>query len=95
MNAEVFVIGREKCKLVSRLRRQSGENLDDNGCPKIQDVIVAEGGRKVPWICSSYSFSTQIKTSLRQKESQSVWRLVYATFKVVNFVLVFCICKCD
>ena len=54
--AEVFLKGLEKCKLVSCLLGQNVENLDDYGCPKIQDVIVAEEGRNVSWICSSYPF---------------------------------------
>ena len=55
MNAEVFAKGFEKCKLLTRLLGQKVENLDDYGCPKIQDLV---GERKVnsSWICSSYPF---------------------------------------
>ena len=51
MNAEVFVKSLEKCKLVSRLLGENVENLDDYGCPKIQDLTVER--RKVSWIFSS------------------------------------------
>ena len=56
MDAEVLVKGLKKFKLVSRLLGQNVENVDDYDCPKIQDLIVAEEGRIVSWICSSYPF---------------------------------------
>ena len=39
MNAEVFAKGLEKCRLLTHLLGQNVENLDDYGCPKIQDVV--------------------------------------------------------
>ena len=65
MNAEVFAKGFEKCRLLTRLLGQIVENLDDYGCPKIQDLA---GERKVnrSWICSSYPF--QHKTRLHCAE---------------------------
>ena len=39
MNAEVFAKGLEKCRLLTSLLGQNGENLDDYGCPKIQDLV--------------------------------------------------------
>ena len=39
MNAEVFAKGFEKCRLLSSLLGQNVENLDDYGCPKIQDLV--------------------------------------------------------
>ena len=52
MNAEVFAKGLEKCRLLTSLRGQNVENLDDYGCPKIQDLV---GERKTDrsLICSS------------------------------------------
>ena len=41
MNAEVFAKGLEKCRLL--------ENLDDYGCPKVQDLVKTDKS----WICSS------------------------------------------
>ena len=56
MNREVFVKGLEKFKIVSRLLGQNLENLDGYGCPSIQDLLVAEDGKNVSWICSSCTF---------------------------------------
>ena len=39
MNAEVFPTGLEKCRLLSSLLGQNGENWDDYGCPKFQDLV--------------------------------------------------------
>ena len=39
MNAEVFVKGFEKCRLLTNLLRPNLENLDDYRCPKIQDLV--------------------------------------------------------
>ena len=44
MNAEVFARALEKCRLLTRLFGQIVENLDDFGCPKIQDLV---GERKM------------------------------------------------
>ena len=39
MNAEVCAKGVEKCRLLTNLLGQNVENLDDFGCPKIQDLV--------------------------------------------------------
>ena len=39
MNAEVFAKGFEKFRLLTSLLGQNVENLDDYGCPKIQDLV--------------------------------------------------------
>ena len=39
MNAEVDAKGLEKFRLVTTLLGQNVENLDDFGCPKIQDLF--------------------------------------------------------
>ena len=39
MNAEVFAKRLEKCRLLTNLLGQNVENLDDYGCPKIQDLV--------------------------------------------------------
>ena len=52
MNAEMFAKGFEKCRLLNRLLGEKVENLDDFGCPKIQD-LVREGRTNSSWICSS------------------------------------------
>ena len=52
MNAEVFAKGLEKCRLLTNLLGQNVENLDDYGCPKIQDLVKMDS----LWICSNYPF---------------------------------------
>ena len=52
MNAEVFAKGFKKCRLLTNLLRRNVENLDDYGCPKIQDLFKTDSS----WICSSYLF---------------------------------------
>ena len=68
MNAEVFAKGFEKCRLLTRLLGQRIENLDDYGCPKIQDLF---GERKTDssWICSSHQF--RHKTRLHCAEGKA------------------------
>ena len=39
MNAKVFSKGLEKCRLLTRLLGQNVENLEEYGCPKIQDLV--------------------------------------------------------
>ena len=53
MKAEVFAKGLEKCRLLTNLLGQNVENLDDYGCPKIQDLQVKTDSL---WICSNYPF---------------------------------------
>ena len=53
MNAKVFTREFDKCRLLTRLLGQNVENLDDYGCPKIED-LVGEGKTNSSWICSSY-----------------------------------------
>ena len=68
MNAEVFAKGFEKCRLLTRLLGQNAENLDDDGCPKFQD-LVGEGKTNCSWICFSYPF--QHKTRLHCAERKA------------------------
>ena len=39
MNAAVFAKGFEKCELLTRFLGQNVENLDDYGCPKVQNLV--------------------------------------------------------
>ena len=52
MNAEVFAEGLEKCRLLTNLFGLNVQNLDDYGCPRIQDLVKTDSS----WICSSYPF---------------------------------------
>ena len=65
MNAEVFAKGLEKCRLLIRLLGQNVENLDDYGCPKIQDLVKMDS----LWICPSYPFGH--KTRLHCAETKA------------------------
>ena len=51
-NPEVFAKGLEKCRLLSSLLGQNVENLDEYGCPKIQDLVKTDS----LWIRSNYLF---------------------------------------
>ena len=68
MNREVFAKGFEKGRLLTRLLGQNVENLDDYGCPKIQN-LVGEGKTNSSCICSSYTF--QDKTRLHCAERKA------------------------
>ena len=68
MNPEVFAKELEKCRLLTRLLGQNLENLDDYGCPKIQD-LVGEEKEISSWICSNYPF--RHKTRLHCAESKA------------------------
>ena len=65
MNAEVFAKGLEKCRLLTNLLGRNVENLDDYGCPKIQDLVKTD----TSWICSSYPF--RYKTRLHCAETKA------------------------
>ena len=55
MNAEVCAKGLEKCGLLTRLLGQIVENLDDSGCPKIEELVKTDSSR----ICSGYHSDTK------------------------------------
>ena len=54
-NAEVFAKGLKQCRLLTRILGQNLENLDESGCPKIQDLF-GEGKTNNSWIRFSYPF---------------------------------------
>ena len=76
MNAEVFAKGFEKCRLLTRLRGQNVENLDDYVCPKNQD-LVGEGKVNSSWICSSYPFrhKTRLHCAERKAKVYGDWAM--------------------
>ena len=51
MNAEVSAKRLEKCRLLANLLGQIVEDLDDYGCPKVQDLVKTDSS----WICSIYA----------------------------------------
>ena len=76
MNTEEFAKGLEKCRLLTRLLGQNVENLDDYGCPKIQD-LVGERKPKSSWICSMYPFrhKTRLHCAERKAKVYGDWAM--------------------
>ena len=74
MNAEVFAKRFGKCRLLTRLLGQNVENLDDYGCPKIQD-LAGEGKVNSSWIRSSYPFrhKTRLHCAERKAKVHGDW----------------------
>ena len=66
MNAEVFIKGLEKCRLLNRLLGRNVENLDDYGCPKIQDNVETDR----LWICSNYSFPHKTRLHCAERKAK-------------------------
>ena len=91
MNAEVIAKGFEKCRLLTRLLGQKVENLDDFGCPKIQDLL-GEGKANSSWICSSYLFrhKTMLHCAERKAKLYGGWALqplnLYFLYVCIVFV---------
>ena len=73
MNAEVFAKGFEKCILLANLLGQNVENLDDYGCPKIQDLVKTDS----LWICSSYPsrHKTRLPCAKREAKVYGEWAM--------------------
>ena len=65
MNAEVFAKGLEKCRLLTAFLGQNVENLDDYGCPKIQDLV------KTDSLCNCASYPYRHKTKLHCAERKA------------------------
>ena len=73
MNAEVFAKGLEKCKLLTSLLGQNVENLNDYGCPEIQDLAKTDS----LWNCSSYPFrhKTRLHSAERKAKVYGEWAM--------------------
>ena len=73
MNAEVFAKGLEKCRLLTNLLVRNVENLDDFGCPKIQDLVKTDSS----CICSSYPFrhKTRLHCAERKAKVYGDWAM--------------------
>ena len=87
MNAEVFAKGLEKCRLLTRLLEQNVENLDDYGCPKIQDLVKTDS----LWICSNYTFrhKTRLHCAERKAKVYGEWAMQQLYHLYVFIVFVF------
>ena len=66
MNAEVFAKGFEKCRLLTNLLGRNLENLDDYGCPKIQDLVKMDSS----WICSSYPVRQKTRLHCAERKAK-------------------------
>ena len=73
MNADVFAIGLENCRLLTSLVAQNVENLDDYSCPKIQDLVKTDS----LWKCSSYLFrhKTRLNCAERKAKVYGEWAM--------------------
>ena len=73
VNAEVFAKGLGKWRLLTNLFGQNVENLDDYGCPKIQDLVKTDS----LWICSSYPFrhKTRLHCAERKAKVYGEWAM--------------------
>ena len=85
MNAEVFAKGLEKCRLLTSLLGQNVENLDDNGCLKIQDLVKTDS----LWICSSYRFRHKARLHCAERKARCTEN---GLCNFCKFVRVYCIC---
>ena len=66
MNAEVFAIGLEKCRLLTAFLDQNVESLDDYGGPKIQDLVDTDS----LWNCSSYPFRHKTRPHCPERKAK-------------------------
>ena len=66
MKAEVGAKRLEKCRLLTSLFGQNVENLNDFGCPKIQDLAKTDS----LWICSNYLFRHKIKLHCAERKTK-------------------------
>ena len=75
MNAEVFAKEFEKCRLLTTFLGQNVENLDDYGCPKIQDLVETD----TLWNCSKYPFrhKTMLQCAERKAKVYGKWAMQY------------------
>ena len=87
LNAEVFAKGLEKCRLLTSLLGQNVENLDDYGCPKIQDLVKTDS----LWNCSSYPFrhKTRLHCVERKAKVYGVWTMQHLQNLYLFIVFVF------
>ena len=73
INAEVFAKGLERCRLFTNHFGRNVENLDDYGCPKVQDLVRTDSSR----ICSSYPFrhKTRLHCAGRKAKVNGEWAM--------------------
>ena len=89
MIAEVFAKVVENCTMMARLPGQNVENLDEYGCPKIQDTV-GEGKTDSSCNCSSYPFR-QKRGFTVPRGKQTCMEDGYATFVILVRVYYICV----
>ena len=66
MNAEVFAMGLENCRLLTRLLGQNVKSLDEPVGPKIQDLVKTDSS----WICYSYPFRHKTRVHCVERKTK-------------------------
>ena len=69
MNAEVFAKGLEKCRLLTNVLGRNVKNLDDYGCPKIQDLVNTDSS----WI--PFRHKTKLHCAERKAKVYGDWAM--------------------
>ena len=69
VNVEVFAKGLKNCRLLTTFLGQNVENLDDYGCPKIQDLVKSDS----LWNCSTYPFWHKTRLHCAETKSEVYW----------------------
>ena len=64
VGGDYFAKGTEICKILGNLLDKDGGNLEDHGCPKVQDLVYEK-----TWGCTSYPF--RHKTTLHCAERKA------------------------
>ena len=87
INAEVFAKGLEKCRLLTNLRGRNVENLDNYGCPEIQDFVKTNSS----WICSSYPLRHQTRLHCAERKAMvfGEWTMQHLSILYMFIVFVF------
>ena len=90
MNAEVFAKGIEKYKLLTGLLGKNVKDLNDYGCPKIQN-LVGEGKANSLCICSRYPLRHKTRLHCAESKAKSMENGLcnFCKFLYVFFVFVF------
>ena len=74
VKGEYFAKGTEKFKILGSLLDEDVENLEDHGCPKVQELV-----DKKNWICLSYPFThnTTLHCAERKAKLFGNWIMHY------------------
>ena len=81
VNGEYVAKGIEKCKILGNLLDEEVENLEDHGCPTVQDLVDEE-----MWICSSYPFRHKITLHCAERKAKMFgnWTMQHLMLKIYS-----------